>query len=81
MVATATSVIKPMAQYHHSGYRDQCSHALAQLHQVSKRSTNGIAVTRALGGGHGTHHVGQVYRSRSVYAASPTMRVRRLISR
>jgi hypothetical protein len=34
MVATAASVVKLMAQHHHSGYRDQCSRALAQLHQV-----------------------------------------------
>jgi hypothetical protein len=34
MLATAASVIKLMAQYYHSGYRDQCFRALAQLHQV-----------------------------------------------
>jgi hypothetical protein len=34
LVATAAAVIKLMAQYHHSVYRDQCSRALAQLHQV-----------------------------------------------
>ncbi len=34
MVATAAAMIKLMAQYRHSGYRDQCSRVLAQLHQV-----------------------------------------------
>ena len=34
LVATAAAVIRLMAQYHRSVYRDQCSRVLAQLLQV-----------------------------------------------
>lgn len=38
MATVAAAVIRLMAHYYHSGYRDQSSRALAQLHQVTQTS-------------------------------------------